>query len=142
MPAARAKRVIFVACVMVVIPWSATTEYKEFPASSDSGSVRGTGTAMPCPYKGLRRPSRVGRVEAEFGSEGFDLLTGFVEEAGAVDAFGGVAEFFFNRHLRSDARAGFGFGKAASDEALELLFGFAPGDDEAVKAPVKVGFDE
>jgi hypothetical protein len=70
------------------------------------------------------------------------LLACFVEGAGAVNAFGSEAEFFRDGHLRGDALASLGFGEAASDEALELLFGLAPGDDEAVEGLVKARFDE
>jgi hypothetical protein len=79
---------------------------------------------------------------AEFCDEGSDLGAGGVEGAGTVDGVSGVAEFFVQGKLSGDAAAGFEFAHAAGQEAFELLFGSAEGDDEAIKASGEAGFDQ
>jgi hypothetical protein len=79
---------------------------------------------------------------AELSGEGFDLMAGFVEGAGAVDLIGGESEFLLDGELGGDAAAGFGFGETACEEAVELLLRLAPGDDKTVQIFVNAGFDE
>src|ERR1700694_3801933 len=79
---------------------------------------------------------------AEFDGEGFKLAAGFFEGAGAVDFLGSETQFFFDGELSGDAAAGFRFTEATREEAVELLLGFAPGDDQAIKFFVDAGFDE
>jgi hypothetical protein len=70
------------------------------------------------------------------------LAAGFFEGGGAIDFFCGVAEFFFGGELGGDALTGFLLAQAAGAEALELLIGAAPGDDEAVEIFVVTRFHE
>src|SRR5713226_3482949 len=79
---------------------------------------------------------------AEFGGEGRDLRAGVFQGAGAVDIFGGVAEFFGDGELGGDAAAGVFVAEAAGAETLELLLGPTPGDYETVQIFVIAGFDE
>ena len=79
---------------------------------------------------------------AEPGGESFDLAAGAFQGSRAVDFFGGEAQFFFDRKLRGDAAAGFGFAEAACAEALKLLLGFAPSDHQALECLVNASFDD
>src|SRR5712691_739952 len=106
--------------VMVVVP-------------SDSFHAHGTG-------KIATRSSR--RLAAELGGERCNLSAGFFERARAVDFLGGVTQFFLDGKLGRDAAAGLRFGKAARNQAFQLLLGLAPRDDEAIELLVQAGFDE
>src|SRR5579885_2986109 len=79
---------------------------------------------------------------AELGGQGFHLLTGKGEGAGAVDFFGGVVEFLLEGPLGGDVAEGVFAAHTALLEALELLLRAAPGDNEAVELFVIAGFEE
>src|SRR5882762_3855446 len=91
--------------------------------------------------QGCRTPNRLRRVYAELCCEGFHLLSGFFEGAGAIDFFCCVAEFVLNGELRGDAAAGVVIAEPARAEALELLVGAAPSDHEAVQVLEVASFD-
>ncbi len=51
-------------------------------------------------------------------------------------------QFFLDGKLGRDAAAGLRFGKAARNQAFELLLGLTPGHDEAIEFLVQAGFDK
>jgi hypothetical protein len=65
-----------------------------------------------------------------------------LERAGAVDSLGGETQLFRDGKLGGDAAASFGFAKATGNEALELLFRLAPGNDQTIEFLVNAGFDQ
>src|SRR5882762_8185750 len=92
--------------------------------------------------RGCRTPNRLRRrIYTELCCQRFHLLSGFFEGAGAIDFFCFVAEFVLNRELRGDAGAGVVIAEAASAKSLELLFGAAPSDHEAVQVLEVASFD-
>ena len=93
-------------------------------------------------HDGIEMGHRLLGLPTEFGGEGGDLAACLVERAGAIDFFGGEAEFFGDGELRGDALASFCFGKAASMEALDLLLGAAPSDYETIQFWKVTGFDQ
>ena len=64
------------------------------------------------------------------------------EGAGAVDAVGGVADFFVDGKLGGKAAAGLELAHAAGKEAFELLIRGAEGDDKSIEVFGEAGFDE
>ncbi len=82
------------------------------------------------------------RPTAQLGGQGFDLAAGLLERTGAIDFLGGKKKFLFDGKLGGDAAPGFGFAEATREEALELLFGLAPGDHKAIQFLVNAGFDQ
>ena len=81
-------------------------------------------------------------ASAQFRGERLNLPAGLLERAGTIDLFRGQTEFFLGRHLSGNPAAGFRFAEAARGQALDLLLGFAPGNDEAVEISVNARFDE
>jgi hypothetical protein len=79
---------------------------------------------------------------AEFASQRCDLAAGLFERSGAVDFLSGEAQLFLDGKLGRDTPAGFRFAQAASEEALDLLLGFAPDDHQAIELLVDAGFDK
>src|SRR2546422_987821 len=100
---------------------------------SDSFDDHGTG-------KIATRSSR--RLAAELGGERRNLPAGFFERARTVDFLAGVTQFFLDGKLGRDAAAGLRFGKAARNQAFQLLLGLAPRDDEAIEFLVQARFDK
>src|SRR6266478_6251087 len=100
---------------------------------SDSFDDHGTG-------KIATRSSR--RLAAELGGERRNLAAGFFQRPRTVDFLSGVMQFFLDGKLGRDAAAGLRFGKAARNQAFELLFGLAPGHDEAIEFLVQASFDK
>src|SRR5260370_11399113 len=82
------------------------------------------------------------RVAAELGGERRNLPAGFFQRPRTVDFLSGVMQFFLDGKLGRDAAAGLRFGKAARNQAFELLFGLAPSHDEAIEFLVQAGFDK
>jgi hypothetical protein len=81
-------------------------------------------------------------MAAEPACKSHDLPARLLKRARAIDSLGGEFEFFLHGHLRSDAAARFGLAEATREEALELLFWLAPGDDDAIQILVHSRFDE
>src|SRR6266702_2986217 len=100
---------------------------------SDSFDDHGTG-------KIATRSSR--RLAAQLGGERCNLSAGFFERARTVDFLGRVAQLFLDGKLGRDAAAGLRLGKAARNQAFELLRRLAPRDDEDIEFVVQAGFDE
>lgn len=61
---------------------------------------------------------------------------------GTVDGFGGPGEFFIERQLRGKPLPDFAFAHSPGEQTGELLFGAAPGDDQAFEMAGETGFDE
>ena len=79
---------------------------------------------------------------AKFSSESFDLAARVFKRAGAIDFFRGVTQFFFDGKLGGDAAAGLRFAEASREQALELLLGLAPGNDQSIEFFVHARFDK
>jgi len=112
-----------------IFQWARTAKLREMSfAGAPSTNLTLCKRPLDC-----RTPKRLRRgVYAELCCEGFYLLAGFFEGAGTVDCFCRVAKFVLDWELCGDAAAGVVIAETAGTEALDLLFGAAPGDYEAV----------
>ena len=90
----------------------------------------------------MSRLARSSGAIAQLLRQRFDLLLRLLKRSRCVDLIGRVLEFLVRGHLQGDAAARLGFLQAAGNEAVQLLGGCAPDNDETVQTFVHSRFDQ